>query len=68
MRKDAPRGQMTFIVRLSRDRHGRILGIVERVKTGRKERCAGLAGIGDVIGRMLGAGGKDGQTAAKDCQ
>jgi hypothetical protein len=43
---------MTFIVRLARDAAGRVTGIVERVRTGEKERFEGVAAIATVIARM----------------
>jgi hypothetical protein len=43
---------MTFIVRLARDETGRLTGIVERVRTGEKERFEGLAAIATVLARM----------------
>ena len=46
---------MTFIVRLSRDEAGRVAGIVERVRTGEKERFEGVAAIATLIARMVGA-------------
>jgi hypothetical protein len=46
---------MTFIVRLSRDETGRLTGIVERVRTGQKERFEGLAAIAPLIARMAEA-------------
>lgn len=55
MSSDASRPVVTFIVRATRDRGGRLLGIVERVKTGVKERFTGADGLGGVIERMLGA-------------
>jgi hypothetical protein len=45
---------MTFIVRLCRDESGRLTGIVERVRTGEKERFEELATIATVIARMAG--------------
>jgi hypothetical protein len=45
---------VTFIVRATRDRSGRLRGVVERVKTGAKERFAGTEGLGGTIERMLG--------------
>jgi len=45
----------TFIVRATRDRGGRLRGIVERVKTGAKEPFTGAEGLGGLIERMLGA-------------
>ncbi|MGH7266945.1 MAG: hypothetical protein ACREMB_19155 [Candidatus Rokuibacteriota bacterium] len=46
---------MTFIVRLSRDEAGRVAGIVERVRTGEKERFEGVAAIATSIARMVEA-------------
>jgi hypothetical protein len=45
---------MTFIVRLARDEAGRVAGIVERVRTGEKERFEGIAAIATLIARMVG--------------
>ena len=44
---------VTFIVRASRDPRGRLHGIVERVKTGEKERFTGVDGLGGVIEKMF---------------
>jgi hypothetical protein len=44
---------VTFVVRLTRDPDGRLLGTVERVRTGEKERFTGADGIGGIIERML---------------
>ncbi len=44
---------MTFILRLSRDETGRITGIVERVRTGEKERFEALDTLARVIDRMV---------------
>jgi hypothetical protein len=46
---------VTFIVRASRDRAGRLRGVVERVRTGAKERFTGADGVGVLIERMLEA-------------
>ena len=46
---------MTFVVRLSSDEAGRVAGIVERVRTGEKERFDGVAAIATVIARMVEA-------------
>ena len=46
-------GAVTFIVRVSRDARGRVHGIVERVKTGEKQRFTGADGLGGVIEQML---------------
>jgi hypothetical protein len=43
---------VTFIVRLSIEA-GRVAGIVERVRTGEKERFRGADDIGRVITRMI---------------
>ena len=45
---------MTFVIRLSVDETGRITGIVERVKTGEKERVYGFDAISATIARMVG--------------
>jgi hypothetical protein len=45
---------MTFVVRLSRDAAGQVTGIVERVRTGEKERFEGVAAIATLIARMVG--------------
>ncbi len=44
---------MTFIVRLAADEAGRVTGIVERVRTGEKERFEGLGAIAALLARML---------------
>ena len=43
---------MTFIVRIRQDDTGRLSGIVEQVRTGRKERFDGLEALGPLIGQM----------------
>jgi hypothetical protein len=43
----------SFVVRVARDRDGRLTGVVERVATGAKELFSGAETIGAVIGRML---------------
>jgi len=48
---------MTFVVRLTRDKVGRITGVVEQVKTGRKARVEGLDAVGRVIGEMIATPG-----------
>ena len=40
---------MTFIVRITRTEGGSLQGVVERVKTGRKERVETIEEIGRVI-------------------
>jgi hypothetical protein len=45
--------QAVFIVRLARDPTGRVTGVVERVRTGEKERVAAVEEIGPVLAAML---------------
>ena len=42
----------SFIVRVSVDEDGRLVGVVERVKTGRKEQVRDAHDIGRVIAAM----------------
>lgn len=44
---------MTFIVRVSIDPTGRVTAIVERVRTGEKERVLGITAISEAVARML---------------
>jgi hypothetical protein len=44
---------VTFIVRATRDRGGRLRGTVERVKTGAKESFTRADDLGGLIERML---------------
>jgi hypothetical protein len=53
MARERSRPVITFIVRTSRDARGRLLGIVERVKTGEKERFTGADALGRLIERMV---------------
>ena len=53
MSEDTAQASTTFIVRASRDTRGRLHGIVERVKTGEKQRFTGADGLGGVIEKML---------------
>jgi hypothetical protein len=46
-------GSITFIVQVSTDEAGRFAGIVEHVRTGRKERFERLEAIGGVIASVL---------------
>ena len=46
---------VTFMVRVVPDETGGLVGVVERVRTGEKERFHDAAAIGPVIVRMLGA-------------
>ena len=50
---------MTFVVRLTRDKVGRITGVVEQVKTGLKARVEGLDAVGRAIGEMIASRGTD---------
>jgi len=50
---------MTFVVRLTRDKGGRITGVVEQVKTGLKARVEGLDAVGRAIGEMIAPPGTD---------
>ncbi len=50
---------MTFVVRLTRDKVGRITGVVEQVKTGLKTRVDGLDAVGRTIGEMIAPPGTD---------
>jgi hypothetical protein len=51
---DGPR-RSTFVVRVDRDDHGNVRGVIERVRTGEKEWFRGLEAIGAVIARMMEA-------------
>jgi hypothetical protein len=42
-----------FIVRLDRDEHGHVTGVVERVRTGEKARVDTLGDLGPVLAAML---------------
>ena len=44
---------MTFILRVSVDATGRVNGIVERARTGEKERFQGLEALGRLIARLV---------------
>jgi hypothetical protein len=50
---------MTFVVRLARDKVGRITGVVEQVRTGLKARVEGLDAVGRAIGEMIAPPGTD---------
>jgi hypothetical protein len=43
----------SFIIRVVRDRHGSVSGVIERVATGAKEAFQGVDAIGPVIAGML---------------
>jgi len=42
-----------FIVRLDQDPTGRVTGVVERVRTGEKERFAAVQEVGPILAEML---------------
>lgn len=44
---------MTFVVRLTRDEVGRLSGVIEQVKTGRKVRVDGVEAMGRAIEEMI---------------
>jgi hypothetical protein len=50
---DEPSAPSTFIVRVTPDKAGRITGVVEQVRTGRKARIQSVADIGRVIAAMV---------------
>lgn len=43
----------TFIVRLEVDETGRVVGVVERVRTGEKERFHGYDMFSEIVRRMV---------------
>lgn len=45
--------QAVFIVRLARDSAGHVTGVVERVRTGEKERVTVVHEIGAILDAML---------------
>ena len=53
---------MTFVVRLTRDEVGRITGVIEQVKTGRKARVESLDAVSRTIAEMIDSAGTDLQT------
>jgi hypothetical protein len=46
---------MTFIVRVSIDEEGDVTAVVERVRTGQKERVHSVDNIGRIIAMMIAA-------------
>jgi hypothetical protein len=50
---DAPDQPLTFIVRLTRDDRGGLSGVVERVRSGEKQRFDGVAALPDLIAAMV---------------
>ena len=53
MSADQLRPDAAFVVRVSRDRQGRLRGVVERIKTGEKRPFTGAESLGAVVERML---------------
>jgi len=49
---DAPRQRLTFIVRLTMEDGGVLSGVVERVRSGEKQRFQSLAALAGVIAGM----------------
>jgi hypothetical protein len=45
--------RMTFVVRIVVDEARGVTGIVERVRTGKKERVRGLEEVGRIVARMV---------------
>jgi hypothetical protein len=43
----------SFVVRVVRDRQGKVSGVIARVATGAKEAFQGMEAIGPVIARMV---------------
>jgi hypothetical protein len=43
----------TFVLRVEIDETGDVTGVVERVRTGEKERFRGYGMLGDVLRRMM---------------
>jgi hypothetical protein len=59
---------LTFIVRVAVDEAGRASGIVERVRTGAKQRFEGFEALGPIIASMVRAEGqgRDREAATDD--
>ena len=51
-------GPITFIVRVSIDEEGDVSAVVERVRTGQKERVHSVDDIGRIIAMMIAARGE----------
>ena len=49
---ESPGYPLTFIVRLTQGDGGALSGVVERVRTGEKERFQGVAALAEVIASM----------------
>ena len=50
---------MTFVIRLTRNKVGRITGVIEQVKTGLKVRVESLDAVSRAIGEMIDSAGTD---------
>lgn len=50
---EAPSQPLTFIVRLTLDDGGVLSGVVERVRSGEKQRFHGVAALGALIAAMV---------------
>ena len=55
---------VVFLVRVVRGTDGRVGGVVERIRTGAKERFQDESAIGPLIARMLGDGPERGGETA----
>jgi hypothetical protein len=55
----SPVERESFVVRVGNDPHGRLGGVVERVRNGQKERFEDLESLGRVIARMRRGPGHD---------
>ena len=64
--EERPIESITFIVRVSRDKGGGLFGIVEHVRTGRKERFERLEAMGGVIAALMPAAGPGTTTSDDD--
>ncbi len=56
---EAPRRTVTFIVRISRDTAGEVVGSVQRVRTGERRPFRRAESIGHVIVEMIEPGDQD---------
>jgi hypothetical protein len=50
---NAERDPVSFVVRAAADSAGRLIGIVERVRTGEKHRFEGEEALGRIIARLV---------------
>jgi hypothetical protein len=49
---EAPRSPLTFVVRVTQEEGGGLSGVVERVRSGEKQRFHSLAALAEVIAGM----------------